>query len=192
MKAKMSLIWLVTGLALLGSSSPAHPVRIIWNRTDSVPRGLYAVRTLPPTAMPEIGDLVAFSPTPQDRAWLESRGYIGKNWPLLKYVAALPGDTVCRHGATLRINHRPVARALAQDDEGRPLPIWQGCHKLADGDVFLLAPHTRSLDGRYMGIQRSGRIFGKASCVLAWGESGSSSSCAVRRQQTGPLTPSDV
>jgi type IV secretory pathway protease TraF len=116
--------------------------------------------------------MVAFSPALQDRVWLESRGYIGKNWPLLKYVVALPDDTVCRHGATIRINHLPVARALAQDDEGRPLPDWQGCYKLANGDVFLLAPHPGSLDGRYMGIQRSSRILGKASCVLAWGKSG--------------------
>nr|WP_321509878.1 S26 family signal peptidase [uncultured Hyphomonas sp.] len=177
MKASMSLTWLVAGLVLLGSSSPAHPVRIIWNRTDSVARGLYTVQTLSPDAIPEIGDMVTFSPAPQDRVWLEGRGYIGENWPLLKYVAALPGDTVCRHGATIRINHLPAARALAKDGEGRPLPVWQGCYKLAEGDVFLLAPHTRSLDGRYMGIQRSGRILGKARRVLAWGKSGSSSSC---------------
>lgn len=188
MKARSSLIWLVAGLVLLGSASPTHPVRIIWNRTDSVPRGLYTVRTLSPGKIPEIGDMVAFSPAPQDRTWLESRGYIGKNWPLLKYVAALPGDMVCRHGATLRINHLPVAHALEQDHEGRPLPVWQGCHKLADGDVFLLAPHPRSLDGRYMGIQRSGRILGKASCLLAWGKSGSPSFCAVCRPQATSLT----
>lgn len=189
MKARMSLIWLVAGLVLLGSASPTHPVRIIWNRTDSVPRGLYTVRTLPPEAIPEIGDMVAFSPALQDRAWLENRGYIGKNWPLLKYVVALPDDTVCRQGATIRINHLPVARALELDDEGRPLPDWQGCYKLAKGDVFLLAPHPRSLDGRYMGIQRSSRILGNASCLLACGKSRSPSFCAVRRPQATTRSP---
>ena len=192
MKARIPLIWLVAGLIFLGASSPTHPVRIIFNRTNSVPRGLYIVQPLAPDASLEIGDMVAFSPEPQDRKWLESRAYIGKNWPLLKYVAALPGDTVCRHGATLRINQLPVAHALEQDGEGRALPVWQGCLKLTEGDVFLLTPHPRSLDGRYLGIQKSDRILGKAGRVLAWGKSGTPPPCSARHSHIASFTPSDV
>ena len=34
----------------------------------------------------------------------------------------------------------------------RELPAWQGCRRIADGDIFLMNPDVRdSLDGRYFG-----------------------------------------
>jgi hypothetical protein len=41
---------------------------------------------------------------------------------------------------------------MTQDRNGRDLPIWQGCHRLGAGEVFLMNPDAPdSLDGRYFG-----------------------------------------
>jgi len=62
--------------------------------------------------------------------------------PLLKQVAATGGDEVCRSEqptGTLSINGKVVAETYSTDQEGRPLPSWQGCMRLIDGEFFLLA-----------------------------------------------------
>ena len=74
----------------------------------------------------------------------------------MKQIAGLPGDEICRSGAEVSINGKPVAMARERDSMGRALPVWQGCVLLDEEQVFLLAPHPDSLDGRYFGVlQRS-------------------------------------
>ena len=52
---------------------------------------------------------------------------------------------------------------LARDRDGRVLPAWHGCRRIADGEVFLMnwaAPD--SMDGRYFGPLATNTIIGRA------------------------------
>lgn len=136
------------------------PPRIVWNATPSVPIGLYfldAGRT------PALGDLVAVLPEHALARFLVERGYVGCDVPLLKHVAAFPGQQVCRDGASVSVDGVPVANALARDRLGRPLPVWSGCRIVAGGQIFLMNPAVRdSLDGRYFGPIPARSVIGVA------------------------------
>src|SRR3546814_10608346 len=72
--------------------------------------------------------------------------------PLMKHVAALPGQRVCRNGTAITVDGIAMGDALDHDRRGRPLPIWTGCRLVADGELFLMNWQVRdSLDGRYFG-----------------------------------------
>lgn len=123
--------------------------RLIWNASASAPIGLYKIdaeRDPPP------GALVAVAPPAPLSRWLSGRGYLPEGVPLLKHVAAKPGQRVCRIGAVVSVDARPIAVARARDSLGRPLPVWRGCRTLRPGELLLLNPaHPDSMDGRYFG-----------------------------------------
>lgn len=121
----------------------------IWNASASVPIGLYR---LAPAGRIAVADLVVVAPPEPLATFLAERGYLPRGVPMLKRVLALAGDTVCRRGATIVAYDHAYGIARERDSRGRPLPVWQGCRTLADGEVFLMnwdAPD--SLDGRYFG-----------------------------------------
>ncbi len=123
--------------------------RILWNTTPSVPVGLYWLHPLDRVA---IGDLVAVQPPEALARFLAARGYLPDGVPLLKHVVALAPTQVCREGDVILVAGQPLGTAQAQDHQGRDLPRWQGCHRLAEGEVFLMNPAAPdSLDGRYFG-----------------------------------------
>lgn len=166
MRAKAGLaFWVAGGILLMLASSLELPPKFVWNRTESVPEGLYFITSTGPL---ERGLLVAFQPSREEQEWLEGRGYIGSQWPLLKQISGLEGDTVCRENLSISINGIVVAEALKYDTFGRNLPSWEGCQKLQEGEIFLLAPHPRSLDGRYFGVQKAGGVFGIARPLWTW------------------------
>lgn len=148
-----------TGL-LLGPTLLPPPPRLLWNATASMPVGLYAVR---PVRRLQRGEIVAVRPPERLARYLDHREFLPYGLPLLKPVAALGGDTVCRRDRVLSLNGRPQAVALDRDHLGRPLPVWQGCRRLGAQDVFLLIPSQKtSLDGRYFGVLPTSAIVGKA------------------------------
>ena len=123
--------------------------RILWNASASVPIGLYRLH---PVGHLTIGDLVVVQPPQALSDYLDARGYIPRGVSLLKHVVALEGALVCRSGDRITVDHRRLGYAHAQDRYGRALPIWQGCHRLGVGEVFLMHPDAPdSLDGRYFG-----------------------------------------
>lgn len=162
MKAEKVLGVAAAGLACAAVSFLPLSSIFIWNRTESVPTGLYFVWTRP--AYP-VGTVVAYLPTSDESNLLEARRYTGRAWPLIKRVAATSGETVCRYGQDVYINNQWAGAALGSDAHGRPLPVWQGCRELGPQDVFLLGDDPRSADGRYFGVQSAGRIIGKAAQV---------------------------
>lgn len=121
--------------------------RLIWNRTASAPTGLYWLSDAPFT----LGRWVVVSSQSAEAKWAQGRGYVGKDWPLLKQIAGVPGDEICRAGRDVFINNETVAIALSVNSAGRSLPVWDGCVRLKSDEVFLLTPHPASLDGRYFG-----------------------------------------
>ena len=63
---------------------------------------------------------------------------------------------------TVSINGEPAAKARDADSHGLPLPSWQGCVTLDDGQVFLLGDTHGSHDGRYSGVTPRAEILGQA------------------------------
>lgn len=138
--------------------------RIIWNASASVPIGLYRIT---PDHDPPVGALVAIMPPERLARWMTERGYLGEDVPLLKHVVGKSGTRICRSGNIVSVNTRPVAIVRELDRLGRPLPVWQGCHTLGDGELFLLNPaHPDSLDGRYFGPLPAAALLGRARPIL--------------------------
>ncbi|AUM73038.1 S26 family signal peptidase [Paracoccus jeotgali] len=161
MKRRVILLLAAMGLATLAVPSVAVlPAWLIWNASASVPLGLYWVER--PTGL-DIGDLVAVMPPAPLAAFMVTRGYIGADVPLLKHVAGLPGQRICRIGATVIVDDVVLAQALPRDRLGRDLPDWQGCRLLREGEIFLMNREVRdSLDGRYFGPLPADAVIGMA------------------------------
>lgn len=159
----------VIAAALFGASFAAvaafDPVpRLVWNASASAPIGLYRIE---PLADPPPGTLVAVTPPAPLARWLAQRGYLGERVPLLKHVAARPGQHVCRIGSVVSVDGRPVVVARERDRQGRELPVWQGCRTLR-GDEFLMLNPDRadSMDGRYFGPLPASTVLGRAIPIL--------------------------
>lgn len=163
------LLITVLGIAAL-LLSVAVPVRerMIWNRTASLPEGLYWRSD---DAFGR-GDVVALSAKSEAAQWAARHGFTGPDWPLLKEVAGVPGDVICRHGAGIWINGTRAGTALFSAENGVLLPRWEGCRRLAAGELFLMNSHPRSLDGRYFGVLQASEIEGRAILVFPSGGTG--------------------
>lgn len=136
------------------------PKLLLWNASASAPRGLYLLRPAQPL---RIGALVAAQPPEPLARFAAMRGYLPLGVPLLKHVAALDGQTVCRFAQRVTINGHAVAIAHERDRGGRLLPSWQGCRTLGTGEVFLLnATIPDSFDGRYFGVLSADAITARA------------------------------
>jgi conjugative transfer signal peptidase TraF len=156
--------WLMTtycSVLVIGVTALFHPApRLIWNASASVPIGLYAVH---PAGTLQTGELLVVTPPAPLATFLDKRNYLPKGVPLLKHIAALPGQTVCRTGDTISIDGSAVGAALDADHLGRSLPIWHGCRVIATGEVFLMNRQSvASLDGRYFGPVPTTTIVGRA------------------------------
>lgn len=149
-----------SAIAIAGLAAPlSHPPRLIWNASASAPIGLYEVRSQSTFAR---GELVLVRPPQWVRAFAASRGYLPNTVPMLKRIAAENGDIVCRERDAITINGSVVAHALSADRAGRALPVWSGCHRLGEGEIFLLMDGVRaSFDSRYFGPVSTTSIIAK-------------------------------
>ncbi len=159
---------MVTYCALVAMAITAfiHPrPRLVWNATASVPMGFYSVQ---PADHLRVGDLaVVAAPEPIAR-YLAAGGYLPLGVPLVKPVAALPGQRVCRLGAVLTVDGREVGLARERDRFGRSLPVWQGCRVIAAREIFFMNPaRGDSLDGRYFGPLPTSSVVGRATPLWA-------------------------
>lgn len=154
---------MVTYVMTLGLAIAAFvefPKKLIWNASASTPIGLYSIV---PAAPFEITDLVAVRAPEPLAAFMVERGYIGRGVPLMKRVAGVPGQQVCRRDLAITVDGVPMGNALDRDHLGRSLPVWQGCRRIAEGELFLMNWSVRdSLDGRYFGPLPTSTVIGRA------------------------------
>lgn len=155
--AALSAVPSVTTVAL------RPPTLLLWNASASTPRGLYRVF---PGGKIQRGDSVISSLREPFRSLAASRGYLPFGVPLVKRVAAVPGDRVCAGGGRVLIDGRLAVLRKTVDGQGRKLPAWSGCIDLDDGEYLLFGDSSSSFDGRYFGLTRNRQIIGRA--VLLW------------------------
>ncbi len=156
--------WLIaTYFGALGISVTMlfHPLpRLIWNASASVPIGLYSMHR---ASALHLAELVAVKPPEPLASFLADRHYLPEHVPLLKHIAALPGQRVCRIGDTISIGGHVVGTAMERDSRRRVLPRWSGCRTIEAGQVFLFNEGVPdSLDGRYFGPLPRIAITGRA------------------------------
>jgi conjugative transfer signal peptidase TraF len=157
----MILLTALLAAAALLSSIAARPVpRFLWNASESVPIGLYRLQ---PTDRLFVTELVAIEPPEPFATFLAHGRFLPRGILMLKRVLALPGQTVCREELRITVDKTEMGVAREHDSRGRPLPVWQGCHVVADGEVFLMNWQSAdSLDGRYFGALPASAIVGRA------------------------------
>jgi conjugative transfer signal peptidase TraF len=146
---------------ILASVVPDGQPLLVWNASPSQPIGLY--RRLPGAAHVSERVLVRLPPHLADLA--ARRGYLAPSAYLIKPVAAVGGDRVCRLGTRIFLRGRIAARAAVRDRLGRALPTWQGCRGLRMGELFLLAADPDSFDSRYFGAVSGAAVRGRAALV---------------------------
>ncbi|HKN29956.1 MAG TPA: S26 family signal peptidase [Roseiarcus sp.] len=157
--ATLAITLLGVGVTAL-TQFDGHPPWLVWNASASVPIGLYAVDTIIDT---HAGDLVVVRPPEPLGRFLADGGYLPRGVPLLKHVAALAGQSVCRIGVTISVDGVAVGDAHERDSRGRALPVWQGCRVIGQDEVFLMNRRSAdSLDGRYFGPLPAATIVGRA------------------------------
>ena len=166
---------MLIGVSLIAFSSAAHPMpRLLWNASASVPVGFYAVH--PADRLTE-GELLVVRPPAPVAQFMAARRYLALGVPLIKHVAALSGEIVCRSGFTITVNGIAEAQAFDRDARGRKLPVWQGCRTVRSGEVFLMnAGVPESFDGRYFGPVRDSTIIGSATPLWLPGQQSSRNS----------------
>ncbi|MBN9241216.1 MAG: S26 family signal peptidase [Mesorhizobium sp.] len=136
------------------------PTKLVWNASASTPIGLYSIA---PSDGFEVTDLVAVRAPEPLAAFMVARGYIGQGVPLMKRVAGVPGQQVCRRDHVITVDGVPMGDALDRDHLGRSLPVWHGCRRIAEGELFLMNWSVRdSLDGRYFGPLPTNTVIGRA------------------------------
>ena len=160
-----TLAVMIIGVAVLASTMGAKPMpRLMWNASESVPRGLYRVRSIESLA---VGDLVVVMPPEPLATFLSDRGYLPVTVLLIKHVLALPGQSVCRTEGLIKVDGTVMGTALTHDRRDRALPDWQGCRLIAQDELFLMNPdEPGSFDGRYFGPIPRTTIMGRADPIF--------------------------
>ena len=131
---------------------------LVWNVSANVPIGLYAVGTIIDV---HNGDLVVVRPPEPLARFLADRGYLPRGLPLLKHVAALAGQSVCRVRVSVTVDAIEMGEArkrtagplgsclarLPRHRKGRRLPDEPAVGQLARRPLFGPLP-AASIVGR--------------------------------------------
>lgn len=160
-------LFAVCGIVVLALPFWGTPLpRIVYNASDSVPRGWYAIDV---DAVPHIGSLVLAHLPANVAALAAQRNYLPLRVPLLKPVAATASQRVCLRDRRLSIDGEIVAVALSADRRGRSLRAWSQCRRLRDGELFLLSTtNPASFDSRYFGPIKVDDVLGVARPLWTW------------------------
>jgi len=157
---KTLALMLVSCGAVVSTFLSDHKPVLVWNASASVPIGLYVVR---PIGTLSVTDLVVARPPEPLANWLDERRYLPNGAPLIKRVAGLSGQKICRDGLAVSVDGIVMAEARERDHAGLLLPVWKGCFTLLSGEVFLLNwDEPASLDSRYFGAFPIESVVGRA------------------------------
>jgi conjugative transfer signal peptidase TraF len=155
-------------LVLLALVPLAFAAGIRYVATPSVPIGFWRTTAWHPGDGPLARGTFVELCLPEDVATFgKSRTYIaagscpGNAEPLMKRIAAVPGDRVILTDAGLFVNGTLLAgtRPFATDSHGRPLPgIPRGERRVGAAEYWVIGTVPRSWDSRYWGAVPSADI----------------------------------
>ena len=161
------MILLVQSLFVANSTMPELKTKpaVILNETASMAKGLYV--RLGEVADLKRGDIIAMPMNSTARNYLVKKLGYPEDTMLIKRVAGLSGDLVCRYNSVVTINQRTLVAARS-DRQGTPLPAWYGCRTLSTNEVFILGDHPSSFDSRYFGSISKVELAGIYRAVVTW------------------------
>jgi len=160
-------------MALAGGMAIIAGVRVNW--TPSLPVGLWLLHDI--DAVPGRGTVVEACLPPDAAAFARARRYLGPGncpgdaMPVLKPVAAVPGDMVEIAADAVRINGAVVVPpGQDRDSLDRPMPVLApGPYRVRPGEVWLLSTYEpRSFDSRYFGAVPAALLRATATPLLVW------------------------
>ncbi|MDL2315540.1 conjugative transfer signal peptidase TraF [Desulfovibrio sp. OttesenSCG-928-A18] len=137
-RALFAVLWLALALALVFGAG------LRFNPTPSLPKGVYRIVS----GAPEKNDFVSFCLEGEFAELALERGYLEPGScrsglrPLLKRLAALPGDSVDPYSLPI----------CAVDSHGRPMSPALAPGVVPPGMALVLADHPGSFDSRYFGF----------------------------------------
>jgi signal peptidase I len=160
-------IALANGLLVASTALPEaiHNPPIIINETISMAKGAY-VRSGDLGHL-EVGDIIALPMNASAKAYLGDKLGYPDDTMLIKRVAGISGDAMCRDGANVTINGKSVQASL-KDTRGNNLLSWGGCRTLLQNEVFVLGDHAGSFDSRYFGAVIRQELSGTYKAVMTW------------------------
>jgi signal peptidase I len=161
------MILLVQSLFVANAALPELKTKppVILNETPSMARGAYV--RVGEVAELKRGDIIALPMNSASRNYLVKKLGYPKDTMLIKRVAGLAGDLVCRRDSQVTINKRTLVAARS-DRQGNLLPAWNGCRVLSSDEVFLLGDHPASFDSRYFGPVSRSELAGLYRAAITW------------------------
>lgn len=176
-RTRMLFAWMGAGLtALCAPAFKPVPVylrpAIVYNPTDSVPRGWYRIGRIDHADSLHVGSVVLASLPADVAAFAGMRGYLPSGVPMLKRIGAVAPQSVCIRDRTVYIDGVVVAAVRPHDGAQRPLSAWAQCRTLAGGELFLLSDtNPASFDSRYFGPIAASAVLGLARPLWTWSPS---------------------
>ena len=144
-------------------------VLVVYNPSNSVPRGWYRIGRMEGAASLHVGSIVLARLPADVAAFAAQRGYLPDRVPILKRIGALSPQSVCVREQVVRIDGVMVANARTLDGVHRPLQAWPQCRSLAVGELFLLSDtNPASFDSRYFGPIFASAVLGVAQPLWTW------------------------
>lgn len=166
MRRAVLLFWMDVGLvALYAPVWMPIPVQIVYNPSDSVPRGWYRIRK---AGTLHVGDIVLARLPAVSATLAAQRGYLPVGVPILKPIGAVAPQSVCVSDGVVRIDGDVVATIRTHDGVGRELPVWSQCRRLINRELFLLSANPASFDSRYFGPVAATAVTGSAHPLWTW------------------------
>ena len=170
------MLFLCMGVGLAALCAPAvipmsahGRVWVVYNPTNSVPRGWYRVGRVDDAASLRVGSIVLAQLPASVAAFAGQRGYLPKGFPILKRIGAVAPQSVCVREQVVQVDGAAVATVRTHDGEQRPLQAWQQCRALATGEIFLLSnTNPASFDSRYFGPIAASAVLGIARPMWTW------------------------
>ncbi|HSW22852.1 MAG TPA: S26 family signal peptidase [Burkholderiaceae bacterium] len=164
------------GIGLAGLCAPAvmpmsvhERVSVVYNPTDSVPRGWYRVGSIDNAASLHVGSIVLALLPADISSFAGQRGYLPSGVPILKRIGAVAPQSVCVHEQLVHIDGALVATARTHDGAHQPLQPWPQCRQLVGGELFLLSDtNPASFDSRYFGPVVASDVLGIARPLWTW------------------------
>ncbi|MNL26278.1 Peptidase S26 [compost metagenome] len=170
------LLFVCMGVGLAALCAPAvmpvatrDRVLVVYNPSDSLPRGWYRIGGLGSAAPLHVGSIVLARLPADVAAFAARRGYLPSGVPILKRIGALAPQSVCVREQFVRIDGSVVAIARTHDGAHRLLQAWSQCRPLAVGELFLLGDtNPASFDSRYFGPVSASAVVGVARPLWTW------------------------